>query len=140
MPDENAAPFKRHRAHQRYAVSWKAVVVAKRMGKQETHHGTVCDLSLGGATILTDRNIFHSAGHVVVTIEIPACRHNTRKIIVGAKCHILHSIISSEYGKHRIGIGFIDFDGNGKGVLTEALSRMVSISDKISQSYMVSAF
>lgn len=96
------------------------------MGKHETYRGSICDLSLGGACFFTDLNIY-SAEPVVATIEIPAYLQSQKNIIVGVRCMVLHSILSSNYGKFRVGIQFIDFNGKGKGALTEALSRLVAI-------------
>ena len=63
----------------------------------------------------------------MVTIEIPAYMQDQKNTIVGVKCVILHSILSSNYGKYRVGIKFIDFNGNGKDALTEALSKLIAI-------------
>lgn len=69
---------------------------------------------------------------MVVTIEIPAYMRDQKSTIVGARCLVLHSVLSSNYGKFRVGIKFIDFNGKGKVNLTEALSRMVAINDSSS--------
>ena len=131
MTDKQAAGIQGHRKYPRYAVPWRIVVVYKKMSKHETYRGSICDLSLGGASFFADLNI-HSAEPVVATIEIPAYLRNQKNTIVGARCHIIHSILSSNYGKFRIGLKFIDFNGKGKGDLTEALSRMVAINDNSS--------
>lgn len=119
------------RKHPRYAVTWRLVVVYKKMGKHETHRGSITDLSLGGASFFSDHNI-HSEEPVVVTVEIPAYMHNQKNTIVGARCLILHSILSSNYGKYRIGLKFVDFNGSGKKVLTDALSILVPLADNSS--------
>lgn len=92
------------------------------------HRGSIADLSLGGACLFADQNIY-SAEPVVATIEIPSHLINQQNTIVGVKCVILHSILSSNYGKYRIGMKFIDFNGKGEGNLKEALSKLVSIDD-----------
>lgn len=98
------------------------------MGKHETYRGSVYDLSLGGACFFADLNI-HSAEPVVATIEIPIYQHGQKNIVVGVRCNIIHSIISSNYGKYRIGIKFISFNGKSMLNLTEALSKLTPISE-----------
>lgn len=96
------------------------------MGKSEMYQGNIADLSLGGACLFSDLHIY-TTEPVVATIEIPSYTANQKNTIIGIKCVILHSILSSNYGKYRIGIKFIDFNGKGEINLKEALSRMVAI-------------
>lgn len=131
---KNAAGFSGQRKNPRYAVPWRIVVVYKKMGKHETFRGSITDLSLGGASFFSDHNI-HSPDPVVVTVEIPAYAHNQKSTIVGARCIILHSILSSNYGKYRIGLQFMDFNGSGKKVLSDALSLLIPLSDGNSSPY-----
>ena len=98
------------------------------MGNSETYSANICDLSLGGASFFADMKI-SSLEPAAVTIEIPAGMPNQKNTIVGARCNILHSVLSSSYGKFRVGAKFIGFDGKGKGDLAESLSRLTAIED-----------
>ena len=100
-------------------------MVYKKMGKHETYRGGLCDLSLGGASFFSDLNI-QSADPVVVTIEVPSYLRGQKDSIVGVRCQVIHSVLSIKYAKFCIGIKFLDFNGNGKAVLTEALSGRVA--------------
>lgn len=126
--DNQSAEAKGQRKYPRYAVPWKIVVVYQRMGKREMYKGNISDLSLGGGSFLTDINIC-SAEPVIATIEIPAHLHDQKNTIVGVKCLVLLSILSSNYGKYRIGVKFVDFDGKGKIKLAEALSKFKAIGE-----------
>ena len=117
------------RKHPRYAVPWRIVVVYKHQGKHETFRGSISDLSMGGASFYADHNIY-SPDPVVVTVEIPAYSVNQKSTIVGARCIVLHSILSSNYGKFRIGLKFIDFNGSGKRMLSDALAPLSPITDQ----------
>lgn len=55
--------------------------------------------------------------------------HHSFKVI-GVKCCMLYNILSSNYGKFRIGIQFLEFNGDGKEVLAEALSKRPVIKDE----------
>lgn len=92
------------------------------------YRGGIADLSLSGASVFSDTNI-HSAEPIVVTIEIPPYLHRQKSIIVGAKCRILHTVLSSNYGMFRIVLKFIDFDRSGKRDLTEALSSRIALGE-----------
>ena len=128
MTDKQTTGTQGHRKYPRYAVPWRIVIVYKKMGKREMYKGSISDLSLGGVFFLADLNI-SSAEPVIATIEIPAYLREQRNTIVGVKCLILHSVLSSNYGKYRIGMKFVDFDGKGQRKLTEALSRFVAIGE-----------
>ena len=129
IPNSNGGGAGGKRKAARYAVPWRLVIVYKKQGKHETYRGSISDISLGGASFFADHSI-HSPDPVVVTVEIPAYAHSQQSTIVGARCLILHSILSSNYGKYRIGLKFIDFNGSGKLVLTDALSLLVPIGEQ----------
>lgn len=110
-----------HRLLKRHAVHWKVVIIYKKDGKDATFHGQTYDLSLGGACIYSDENIYVEEP-VVMSIKVRT-KHSSQKVI-GVKCQMLYNIISSNYGKFRIGIQFIEFNADGKEVLADALSRL----------------
>jgi hypothetical protein len=135
MPNKHVAKVIRPRKHPRYAVPWRIVIVYKRHGKQESYHGSICDLSLGGVTVFVD-HIIHSSEPVVATIEIPGVVSGQRTNVVGVRCNITHSILSANYGKFKLGMQFIEFNGKSKDVLMDALANRMSIRDT-SQPYVL---
>lgn len=116
-----------HREYDRYAVHWQVVIIYKKDGKDATFHGRTYDLSLGGACIYADQNIF-VLEPVAMTIRVHTNHHSFK--VIGVKCSMLYNIISSNYGKFRIGIQFLEFNGDGKKVLAEALSKRPVIKDE----------
>jgi hypothetical protein len=114
------------RNHERYPVHWKAVIIYKKNGKEATFHGRTYDLSLGGASIYADENIYVD-DPVVMTIKVRTKLNSSR--VIGVKCQMLYTILSSNYGKFRIGIQFLEFNADGEDTLTEALSKLVPIKD-----------
>ena len=114
------------RSHPRYAAQWKIVVVYKHNDKHETYRGKIVDISLGGTTLFASNHIY-SEKPVIATIEIPPYRHFKNSTIVGVRCTILHSIHSSTFGKYRIGLKFISFNGKGESDLKEVLSGLIEL-------------
>ena len=58
-----------------------------------------------------------------MTIEVHTRHLNKKNTIIGVKCRMLYNILSSNYSKYRVGVEFIEFAGNGKNILKEALSK-----------------
>lgn len=129
QPEKQPEEKKRHRKASRYAVPWRVVIVYKKFGKRTTYdEGRIADLSTGGVSLYSDVNIY-STEPVVITIEIPPYSNRQKSIIVGAKCSLFCSILSSNYGKFRLILKFLDFDRSGKRDLTEALSGRTALDE-----------
>lgn len=129
LADKLDAGTQRYRKLPRYAVPWRIFVVYKKRGKSETYRGLIADLSLGGTSFFSEVNI-HSTEPIVVTIEIPPYLRRKKNIIVGAKCRIFRSVLSStKYGLFHILLKFIEFDRDGQRNLTESLSGRVALGE-----------
>jgi hypothetical protein len=128
LTEKYAAGAMVHRNNPRFAVPWKIAVVYKRMGSHESYYGNVCDVSLGGASFMADMNIY-SVDPAAATIEILASPLALKNNIVGARCQILHSVLSSQSGKFRVGAKFLDFNGQSRGYLEQALSVLTAIRE-----------
>ena len=57
-----------------------------------------------------------------MTMEVHSLHLNKKNPVIGIKCRMLYNILSSNYSKYRIGVEFIEFDGNGKKILKETLN------------------
>lgn len=112
-----------HRKVERHSVHWKVVLIYKKDGLDATFHGQTYDLSLGGACIYSDENIYVEEP-VVMSIRVRTKRGGQK--VIGVKCQMLYNIISSNYAKFRIGIAFLGFNADGKEVLAEALAKLPS--------------
>jgi hypothetical protein len=104
---------------ERYSVHWPVVIIYKKAGADCTFHGQTFDLSLGGACIYADENIFVE-DEVVMSIMVHTINHKRK--VIGVKCRMLYNIVSTNYGKFRIGIQFIEFNGNSREVLSQSLA------------------
>ena len=129
MADKLAGAVQEYRKLPRYAVPWRIFVVYQKKGKREVYEGVITDLSLSTTSFFSEVNI-HSAEPIVVTIEIPSYLRRQRNIIVGAKCRVFRSVLSSaNYGMFHILLKFIEFDRGGQRDLTEALSGRVPLGE-----------
>ena len=113
---------KEGRSNPRYRVFWRIVIIYNKDGKQNIFHGHTYDLSINGACIYSDHNIYVEED-VAMTIEVNSLHLNKKNSVIGVKCRMLYNILSSNYSKYRIGVEFIEFAGNGKNILKEALSK-----------------
>ena len=108
-----------HKVYDRHAVNWPVVIIYKKNGKEFTFHGKTYDLSLSEACIYADHNIYVEEP-VVMTIKVRTSPQRSK--VVGVKCNMLYNVVSSNYGKFRIMLQLLDFDGDGKNILAKALS------------------
>ena len=108
------------RANPRYRVFWRIVIIYNKDGKKNIFHGHTYDVSISGACIFSDHNIFVDEP-VAMTMEVHSLHLNKKNPVIGMKCRMLYNILSSNYSTYRIGVEFIEFDGDGKKLLKEAL-------------------
>jgi hypothetical protein len=119
----------KYRKYPRYAVPWRIFIVHKKRGKREMYRGVISDLSLTGVSIFSEVSIT-SSDTLAVTIEIPPYANRQNNIVVGVRCSIFRSVLSSrQYGLFHILLNFIEFDRNGKRDLTEALSGRIPLAE-----------
>lgn len=110
------------RKHCRHPIHWRIAVVHKNGGKNDIYHGQTNDLSMWGASILVDHNIFVMSD-VVLLLAIPPYHMGQRETIVEIQCRMVYTVLDSEHGRFRIGLRFKQFKGQGKRALTEILTK-----------------
>lgn len=111
-----------HRKHYRHPIHWRVAIVHKIGNKNDIYHGRTHDLSLWGASILVDRNIFVMS-EVVMLLAIPPVHPGHKETIVEIQCRMAYTVLDSEQSRFRIGIRFLSFKGDGKKLLSDILSR-----------------
>lgn len=118
----NAGGGSEHRKHYRHPIHWRIAIVHKNGDKNDIYHGRTHDLSMWGASILVDHNIFVMSD-VVLLLAIPAMNTGQKETIVEIQCRMVYTVLDSEHGRFRIGIRFKSFKDDGKRVLTDVLSK-----------------
>ena len=111
-----------NRKHYRYPVHWRIAIVHQNGNRNDIYHGHTHDLSLGGASVLIDHNIFMNS-EVVMLLAIPPGLPGQKEIIIEAQCRMAHTVFDSGKGRFRIGIRFLSFKGEGKQILSRVLSK-----------------
>ena len=111
-----------HRRHYRHPIHWRIAIVHKTGDKHDIYHGHTHDLSIGGASILVDHNIFVMS-NVVLLLAIPPRHTGQKETIVEIQCRMVYTVLDSERGRFRIGIRFLSFKEDGKRVLNGILSK-----------------
>lgn len=110
------------RRHYRHPIHWRIAVVHKYGGKNDIYHGRTNDLSMWGASVLVDHNIFVMSD-VVLLLAIPPLNTGQKETIVEIQCRMVYTVLDSEHGQFRIGIRFQGFKGDGKRILSDVLSK-----------------
>jgi hypothetical protein len=86
----------------------------------EIYRDRIHDISLGGAGIYSDTNIF-TGESLVMLLETPLPLGRVKKIITGIECNMCKPVFLADRGKFLMGLCFVRFYGNDKHFLAEAL-------------------
>lgn len=113
-----------HRRHYRYPIHWRIAIIHKNGDKNDIYHGRTHDLSVTGASILVDRNIFMMS-EVVMLLAIPPSHPGHKETIIEIQCRMAYTVLDSEQSRFRIGIRFLSFKNSGKKMLADILSKRV---------------
>ncbi len=111
-----------NRSHYRHPVHWRIALVYKNGDKNDIYHGRTLDLSVRGAQILVEHNIFMMSD-VVLLLAIPPLHTGQKETIIEIDCRMAHTILSSKPSLFRIGLHFLYFKGEGKRILSDVLSK-----------------
>jgi len=111
-----------NRKHYRHPIHWRIALIHKKNDKNETFHGVTHNLSVSGASILVDRNIFVKA-EVVILLAIPPLHVGQRETILEIQSTMAYTVLDSEESRFRIGLHFLHFKGEGKRILHDILSK-----------------
>lgn len=112
-----------NRKHHRYPIHWRVVLIHKNGNENEIYHGRTHDLSLGGASIFVDHNIFMDS-IVVMMLAIPPQISGQKETIIVTRCRMAHTVFDSGHGQFRIGMRFLGFKGGDKEILSHILSKL----------------
>ena len=123
-PKRRGATGAEHRKHYRHPIHWRIALVHKNGDKNDIYHGRTHDLSLWGASLLVDHNIFMMS-EVVLLLAIPPLHMGQKETILEIQCRMVYTVLDSEHSQFRIGIRFLSFKGDGKRILSDILSKRV---------------
>jgi hypothetical protein len=116
--DSNAAE---HRKQPRYRVHWRVAIVHEKDGRNEIFHGRTHDLSLNGASIYSDHNIFVEEP-VTVLLAMPPIAPDQSEIIIEISSRMVYTLLASNHHQFRIGLHFLRFKADGRKLLADNLA------------------
>lgn len=91
----------------RYAAHWKiAIVNVNTSGQREIYHGRTYEVSLTGASILSDHNVFFE-GDIFILLALPWYKGMQKEKIIEIRGRMVYTIFSSEGHQFRTGLQFI---------------------------------
>jgi c-di-GMP-binding flagellar brake protein YcgR len=110
------------RKHYRHPIHWRIALVHENDDKHDIYHGRTHDLSVWGASVFVDHNIFMIA-EVVLLLAIPPLHPGQKETIIEIECRMIYTILDNEQSQFRIGVRFLSFKGDGKRILSDILSK-----------------
>jgi hypothetical protein len=111
-----------HRKHYRHPIHWRIALIHKNNNKNETYHGVTHNLSVSGASILVDHNIFVTT-EVLILLAIPPLHVGQKETILEIESSMAYTVLDAENNRFRIGLHFLHFKGEGKRILSDILSK-----------------
>lgn len=111
----------------RHPVHWRVAIIRKTHGKTDIYHGRTHDISVSGASVHADQNIYLE-DTVVMLLALPPQFPGLKEQLIEINCRMQYTVISD--GRFRIGIQFLDFKGEGRALLSEYLSQRVIPEEK----------
>lgn len=124
-----------NRKQHRHPIHWRIALVHRYSDRNDIYHGRTHDLSVLGASIFVDYNIFMMS-ELVLLLAIPPLQPGHQETIIEIQCRMVYTILASAQSQFRIGIRFLDFKGDGKRLLSDILSKRV-IPETTPNSYVV---
>lgn len=110
------------RKHPRYSVHWRVAIVYNNRGQNEIFHGKTHDLSVEGASVYSDHNIFVE-DPVKVLLAIPSHSSNQSDRIVEINSRMVYTVLAANHHQFRIGLHFLRFKDDGHRFLQSNLSK-----------------
>jgi hypothetical protein len=110
-----------HRNCPRYRVHMQVAIVYEYRGQSEIFHGRTHDLSLSGASVYSDHNIFVEEP-VKILLAIPPLSSNQHKKIIEIHSQMAYTVMPANYHKFRIGLHFLRFKEDGSTILDAYLA------------------
>ncbi len=115
-----------HRKHPRYRVHWRVAIVHENRGRSEIFHGRTHDLSLNGASLYSDHNIFVE-GEVTALLAMPALKSGEPEKIIEIHSRMAYTILAANHHQFRIGLHFLRFKDEGRKLLAENLGNRSTV-------------
>jgi hypothetical protein len=109
-----------NRKNHRYIQHLRAVIITQEDGKLVKTHGKTQDISISGASIISEYNLLSPHPVTVCLLINPGDALNP-PVIFEAQSKIVSSVLSHQQGGFRLGIEFIKIEGDGQKVLKKFL-------------------
>ena len=110
------------RKHYRHPLHWRVAIVNKSGKQNDIYHGRTHDLSLSGASVLIESNVFFTS-EIVLLLAVPPMQQGHKETILEIQCSVMHTVLDSEHSQFRLGMKFMQFKGDGKQILSDILSK-----------------
>jgi c-di-GMP-binding flagellar brake protein YcgR len=127
VSDESGSLGAEHRKYPRYRVHWKVLIVHEQSGTRQIFKGRTHDLSIKGASIYSDHNIFVE-GKVTVYLVMPTLDGDLGEKVIEIESRMVYTVLASNQHQFRIGLHFLKFKGNGHRLLSENLARRSTVA------------
>ncbi len=122
--------MKDQRRHPRYRLRWQAaLLIGQQTGGGQLIEGRLHDLSVGGASVLTELHLRSVERLTLVLLPPPLVRGQEQKTIT-VHSKLVYSVYSNDHMCFRAGLQFVRFDADGRYLLEERLSHHLPVFER----------
>ncbi len=114
--------MKELRQHRRYPVRWPVAIIFNHSRGEEVFHGHTHDLSISGASILTEHNVYTNDA-ITLLISIPPLHPALKRTTIEVQAKMMYSVLSPKHQCFRIGLHFREYKNNGSYLLTQSFEQ-----------------
>lgn len=129
--DDHFPQMQDKRQHPRYRLRWPtAIFLDLEPDGGPVIEGRLFDLSLGGASVLTEVHLRKSGKNLALLIAPPPLIRGGREERIITHCRMIYSVYASDSMCFRVGLQFLSFEGQGRAILSDRLTYHLPTIDR----------
>ncbi len=117
----------KNRESSRYYARWRIAIIFDETENRPTIHGHTHDVSLRGASIYTEYNVFSNTP-VTALLSPPLAYEGERQKIIEIRTQLVYSVYAGGNYCFRVGLDFIKFKNDGLRILKDKLDNQILLS------------
>lgn len=114
------------RESSRHYARWRIAIIFDETENRPTIHGHTHDVSLRGASIYTEHNVFSNTP-VTVLLSPPLAHEGERQKVIEIRTQLIYSVYAGGNNSFRVGLDFIKFKNDGLRILKDKLDNQDSL-------------
>lgn len=117
----------KNREFSRHYARWRIDIIFDETENRPTIHGHTHDVSLRGASIYTEHNVFSNTP-VTVMLFPPLEHKGEQQKVIEIRTQLIYSVYGGGNSSFRVGLDFIKFKKDGQRILKDKLDKQILLN------------